>query len=107
MDFSLSLVGCAVDHDLFVGGAGEEKRIDYKLEIEIIFPLNKGSYGKYIFRGKRFGPPTEILDNSRRASEANRLESLDLQNPKIIALVYAVLFRICHNLVIGTPGSKL
>jgi hypothetical protein len=104
---SISLVGGAVDHDLFVGRAGKEKGINNKLEIEIVFSLNKGSYRKHIFGGKRFGPPAEILDNSRGASEANRLESLDLQNPKIIALVYTVPFRICHNLVTRTPGSKL
>jgi hypothetical protein len=56
----------------------EKKGIDNKLKIEIIFSLNKGSYGKDIFGGKRFGPPVEILDNPWRASEANRVEPLDL-----------------------------
>jgi hypothetical protein len=103
----VSLVSGAVDFNLFVGRTSEKKGIDYKLKIEIIFPLNESSYGKHIFRGKRFGPPAEILDNSGRASEANRVESLDLQNPKIITFIYVVPFGICHNLVFGTPGSKL
>ncbi len=50
----ISLVGGAVNHDLFVGRAGEKKSIDNKFEIEIISSLDKGSNRKHIFRGERF-----------------------------------------------------
>lgn len=102
-----SLISGAVDFYLFVGGASEEERIDNKLKIKIIFSLNKGSYGKHILGGKRFGSSAEILDYSRGASKTDRIESLDLQNPKVIAFIYTVPFGICHKLVTGTPGSKL
>jgi hypothetical protein len=90
-----------------VGRAGKEKGINNELEVEVIFSLNESSYGKHIFGRKGFGTPTEIFDNSRRAPEANGIESLDFHNPEIIALVYPVSLGSLHILAIGTPGSKL
>jgi hypothetical protein len=84
---AISLVGSAVDFDLFVGRPSEEKGVNNKLEIKIIFSLDKSSYRKHILGGKRFGSPAEVLDNSRRTTETNRFEPLDPQNTEIVALV--------------------
>jgi hypothetical protein len=42
---AISLVGGAIDNDLFVRRPDKEKGIYNEFEIEIIFPLNKGSNG--------------------------------------------------------------
>lgn len=103
---SVSLVGSAIHHNLFVGRAGKKEGINYKLEIKIILPLNECSDGKHIPGGKRFRPAVKVLDDARGATKADGVEPPNFQNSKIITLVYAVPFRVCHNLIAGTPGGE-